>query len=130
MSDVVVVLNAGSSSLKFTLYEDRGEALGVLADGQVEGLFTEPRFKAKDGAGKLVGERTWRAGTQLGQEGAVEAIFSWCRSEVCSADRFRAVDSGWSSGGWSTRSRSCEPGDPGRPREIRPPGSPASAAQT
>lgn len=91
MSDVVVVLNAGSSSLKFTLYEDRGEALGVLADGQVEGLFTEPRFKAKDGAGKLVGERTWRAGTQLGQEGAVEAIFSWCRSEVCSADRIRAV---------------------------------------
>lgn len=91
MSDVIVVLNAGSSSLKFTLYEERGEALGVLADGQVEGLFTEPRFKAKDGEGRIVGERTWAAGTQLGQQGAVEAVFSWCGSEACSADRVRAV---------------------------------------
>jgi len=91
MSDVIVVLNAGSSSLKFTLYEERGEKLGVLADGQVEGLFTEPRFKAKDGEGRVVGERTWPAGTQLGQQGAVEAVFSWCGSEACSADRVRAV---------------------------------------
>lgn len=91
MSDVIVVLNAGSSSLKFTLYEERGETLGVLADGQVEGLFTEPRFKAKDGEGRRIGERTWPAGTQLGQQGAVEAVFSWCGSEACSADRVRAV---------------------------------------
>ncbi|NPV03507.1 MAG: acetate/propionate family kinase [Syntrophaceae bacterium] len=91
MSDVIVVLNAGSSSLKFTLYEERGETLQVLADGQVEGLFTEPRFKVKDGEGRVVGERTWPAGTQLGQQGAVEAVFSWCGSEACSADRVRAV---------------------------------------
>jgi len=91
MSDVILVLNAGSSSLKFTLYEDRGGELGALADGQVEGLFTEPRFRVKDGAGKVVGERTWPAGTRLGQEGAVEAVFSWCGSEACSADRVRAV---------------------------------------
>ncbi len=91
MSDVIVVLNAGSSSLKFTLYEERGETLGVLADGQVEGLFTDPRFSVKDGKGRLVGERTWPAGTQLGQQGAVEAVFSWCGSEACSADRVRAV---------------------------------------
>lgn len=91
MSDVIVVLNAGSSSLKFTLYTDQGPELGVLADGQVEGLFTQPHFKVKDGAGRLAGERTWPSGTQLGQAGAVEAIFSWCGSEACTAERVKAV---------------------------------------
>lgn len=91
MGDVIVVINAGSSSLKFTLYEERGETLGVLADGQVEGLFTEPRFKARDENGNVLAERTWPPGTQLGQEGAVEAVFSWCGSEACAAGRVRAV---------------------------------------
>ena len=91
MSDVIAVLNAGSSSMKFTFYEDRGKRLHVLADGQVEGLFTEPRFRVKDSAGRVIGERTWPSGTQLGQEGAVEAIFSWCGSDACSAERVGAV---------------------------------------
>ena len=57
MADLIIVLNAGSSSLKFTIYADRGEKPEVLYDGQIEGLFTESRFKAKDGSGKVVVEK-------------------------------------------------------------------------
>ncbi len=40
MSDAIAVLNAGSSSLKFSLYADRGGELELVARGQAEGLFT------------------------------------------------------------------------------------------
>jgi acetate kinase len=45
MKDLILILNAGSSSLKFTLFIDKGEKLEALYVGQVEGIVTEPRFK-------------------------------------------------------------------------------------
>ena len=58
MDGYLVVLNAGSSSLKFCIY---GTAAGDLwqleARGQVEGIGTSPRFSVKDGTGKAVGEQ-------------------------------------------------------------------------
>ncbi len=42
MSDVVLVLNAGSSSIKFSVFEAEGENI-PLFNGQVEGLYTAPR---------------------------------------------------------------------------------------
>src|SRR5262245_38715551 len=44
---VVLVLNAGSSSLKFCVYE-AGDAWRPAARGQIEGIGTSPRFTAKD----------------------------------------------------------------------------------
>lgn len=91
MGDLIVVLNAGSSSLKFTIYSARGEKPDVLYDGQIEALFTEPRFKAKDGVGKLVEEKKWPSGSKLGHEGAIEALFVWGRGVLNSTDRIVAV---------------------------------------
>ena len=52
MDDYALVLNAGSSSLKFCVYR-RPEASGwrLEARGQIDGIGTSPRFSAKDGAG-------------------------------------------------------------------------------
>jgi acetate kinase len=92
MKDLILVLNAGSSSLKFTLFIDKGGKLEVLYSGQVEGIVTEPRLKIKDGDGKVVGEKKWPAGKPLGHEGAIEAIFEWGRNNnVNAADRVAAV---------------------------------------
>jgi len=44
-ADAVLVLNAGSSSLKFALY--RGEALEQTLKGQIEGLGAAPRLSAQ-----------------------------------------------------------------------------------
>ncbi len=35
MADLILVLNAGSSSLKFTVYDDRGNKPEALYDGQI-----------------------------------------------------------------------------------------------
>ena len=62
MSDAIAVLNAGSSSLKFSLFAGRGDALELTARGQTEGLYTAPRFVAKDRHGKTLGEKFWGDG--------------------------------------------------------------------
>jgi len=52
MADHVLVLNAGSSSLKFGMYRQQEEGdLVLVAKGQVEGIGTRPRLSAKDEAG-------------------------------------------------------------------------------
>ena len=56
MSDAIIVVNAGSSSLKFSAYAVAESELNLEARGQIEGLGTSPRFRAKDGDGKLAGD--------------------------------------------------------------------------
>jgi acetate kinase len=81
MADAILVLNAGSSSLKFSVFLDR-ERPELLLRGQIEGLFTQPNFVARDNAGNAVGERTWPPGTQLGHSGAIEFLFGWGRGKL------------------------------------------------
>jgi acetate kinase len=91
MEDLILVLNAGSSSLKFTIYSDQGEKPEVLYNGQIEGLFTQSRFKAKDGSGKVVEEKSWPKESALDHEGAIEALFLWGRGVLGSAGSIKAV---------------------------------------
>jgi acetate kinase len=91
MGNLIVVLNAGSSSLKFTIYADKGGKPAALYDGQIEGIGTEPRFKVKDGAGKVVEDKKWPAGSSLDHEGAIDALFSWGSRVLNSSDRIVAV---------------------------------------
>ena len=51
MTELLLVLNAGSSSLKFAVFETAGEPWPVRARGQVEGIGTAPRMSASDGSG-------------------------------------------------------------------------------
>ena len=48
MSDAIAVLNAGSSSIKFSLFVLRTSALELELRGQIEGIYTAPHFVAKD----------------------------------------------------------------------------------
>ena len=82
MSDAILVLNAGSSSVKFSLFLEQGEALDLLLGGQIEGLHTTPRFKAKDAAGAIVGERQWAEGEALGHDGAIVHLASFLREQL------------------------------------------------
>jgi acetate kinase len=62
MAEVILVLNAGSSSIKFSAFEEQGGALELLVHGQVDGLYT-PRatFQALDGHGEHHANE-WTAG--------------------------------------------------------------------
>jgi acetate kinase len=80
MSDYAVVLNAGSSSLKFCVYE-RPTAAGwrLESRGQIEGIGTSPRFSAKDGAGQSLADHPL-SGTVHDGRTALDALAEWLRS--------------------------------------------------
>ena len=60
MEDTIVVINAGSSSLKFTLYSASSGALSPYLRGAVEGLYTnQAHFSAHDNDQRLLDERRW-----------------------------------------------------------------------
>jgi acetate kinase len=82
MTDAIAVLNAGSSSLKFSVFAERGTELELTARGQAEGLYTAPRFVAKDGAGKVLGEKSWGDGVKLGHDGALEHLIAFLRAAL------------------------------------------------
>jgi acetate kinase len=90
MADATLVLNAGSSSLKFSVFLD-GEPPRPLLRGQLEGILTRPRFVAKDASGKVVGEYDWPGGTCLGHAGAIEHLFTWGRARGLGGHHIAAV---------------------------------------
>jgi acetate kinase len=72
--DVILVLNAGSSSVKFCLYGEARGGTEVLLRGQVERLFSAPRFLAKGPDGKVVEEHAWDRPDAHDHASAVEEI--------------------------------------------------------
>jgi acetate kinase len=81
MPDVIAVVNAGSSSIKFAIFVVRDDHEEVLVRSQAEGIYTAPRFIAKDGKGKVLSEKSWPEGTKLGHDGAIDHLFAYVRSE-------------------------------------------------
>jgi acetate kinase len=90
MADAILVLNAGSSSLKFSVFLD-GDQPRPLLRGQLEGLYTQPHFVARDHAGAALGEQKWPAGTQLGHDGAIDFLFTWGRGGALTGHRIAAA---------------------------------------
>ena len=57
----ILVLNSGSSSLKFALYREKGEALELASQGEIEEMLTTPRFAAHDAKGAALAKNAWNA---------------------------------------------------------------------
>jgi acetate kinase len=74
MDGAIVVVNAGSSSIKFSLFAQRGGALELESRGQAEGIYVAPTFRAFDAAGKRISEKDWGKGVKLGHDGALEHL--------------------------------------------------------
>lgn len=90
MADAIVVLNAGSSSVKFSLFIQRNGDLELALNGQVEGLFTAPHFVVRDRDGTVVCEKSWGEGVNLGHDGALAHLIGVLRERLAS-DRLVGV---------------------------------------
>ena len=82
MADAIVVINAGSSSIKFSLFAVRGGDLVPDVRGQIEAISTAPHFVAKDPSDRTVAEKSWGEGTNLGHDGAMEHLRLFLRDEL------------------------------------------------
>lgn len=80
-SDFALVLNVGSSSLKFCVFRRPADnEWAVDARGQIEGIGTSPRLSVKDGAGAQISEESLGPEVNDGR-GAVDALAAWLRSK-------------------------------------------------
>jgi acetate kinase len=78
MTPVLIVLNAGSSSLKFQVYDMfDGAEPRLVWKGLYEGLGGAAHFIVKDTDGAILEEKTWSAGDQTGHEEALMHLVSW-----------------------------------------------------
>jgi acetate kinase len=82
MSDAILVLNAGSSSIKFLLFAERDGALDPVVRGQIEGLHTAPRFVARGVDGAVLAEKSWGEGVSIGHDGAVAHLADFLRGQA------------------------------------------------
>ncbi len=76
----LLCLNAGSSSVKFSLYGVADGSPVLLWGGQIEGLLTQPCFKAKDANGLTLNERHWDQPKRRAE--AVEIILDYVGLEA------------------------------------------------
>lgn len=76
MTDALLILNAGSSSLKFSVFHNC-EPPELLLRGQLSGLPLRPRFVAHDETGTLLDDCAWPSGDTLSHQEAIEFLFDW-----------------------------------------------------
>ena len=80
MDDYALVLNAGSSSLKFCVFvKPAGEGWRQASRGQIEGIGTSPRISARNGDRQVLINQDLDAGI-LDQRSALDALAHWLRS--------------------------------------------------
>lgn len=81
MDDYALVLNAGSSSLKFCVFSrPSGANWRVESRGQIEGIGTSPRLKAKDAENNTLIAEKLSASVNDGRK-ATESLAAWLRSQ-------------------------------------------------
>ena len=79
MDDYALVLNAGSSSLKFCVYQPAGADWRADLRGQIEGIGTAPHLIAKDETGRAVEDRSLGEAVRDARS-ALDEFASWLRS--------------------------------------------------
>jgi len=80
MTPVLIVLNAGSSSLKFQVFDMPDEAEPQLVwRGLYEGLGGDARFTVKDASGSILDESSWGQGEEIGHEDSLMHLIAWLR---------------------------------------------------
>jgi acetate kinase len=78
--DTILVVNAGSSSVKFQVFAVEGDALNRLIKGQVEGIRTRPKLRAAGADGKPLIEQTYAPEQVPDVAAALRTAGAWLRN--------------------------------------------------
>ncbi len=71
MSDAILVVNAGSSSVKFSLFDVADGALALVLRGEIEGIGNAPRLALRDAQGRVLETRSLASAVDLDHAGAI-----------------------------------------------------------
>ncbi len=81
MSGSILTLNAGSSSVKFALF-DASENLQETVRGEIENLSGAPHFHAQDQRGEILAEKRWGAGETPAFPSVLDELLAFAESHL------------------------------------------------
>jgi acetate kinase len=83
MTETILVVNAGSSSIKFQLFEiGTRDRLKRRFKGQIDGVGTHPRLLAKTPEGELLVDETWPAAEVNSVPAALDKVIGFLRPQI------------------------------------------------
>ena len=83
MKSAILVLNAGSSSIKFSLFDEVEAAYDPpLAEGAIEGIGTAARFKASLAEGGAPQEKSWPGSENPSHAELYEFLLDWIADQL------------------------------------------------
>ena len=83
MSEAIVVVNAGSTSLKFAAYAvDPSRSLPLLCRGQIDSMESNPHFVVKNAAGKPLDVHEWGEDHAIDHKAALHFVITWLESNL------------------------------------------------
>ncbi|MCG5240000.1 acetate/propionate family kinase [Azospirillum doebereinerae] len=83
MTKAILVINAGSSSLKFSVFRDSGAGDPVAAiNGQISGIGTAPVFEAKDIDRKPLEGKAWQPGEASDRTALLAYLLDWIEARL------------------------------------------------
>jgi acetate kinase len=98
VADALLTINAGSSSIKFALFE-ANEALPKIVAGAIENIGEAPRFYVEAGS-DIIFEKIWPHGELLSHEDLLTPLLDWVEQHLGES---MAGSSLFSPSGWMTR---------------------------
>ena len=81
--NAILVVNAGSSSLKFSVFrEAQGGEVAVAINGQISGIGTAPRFEAKDTAKRPLADKAWGPDEKSDRTALLSHLLDWVEEHL------------------------------------------------
>jgi hypothetical protein len=86
LADTILVVNAGSSSIKFSVYEiGDARTLGLASKGQMDGIGTQPRLRTRDARGAALTDQKYSADDVPDVSAAMVCVGGWLRTNLAGA---------------------------------------------
>jgi len=82
MNRAILALNAGSSSIKFALYEHGLTAQRLISRGVIEGIGEDPHLIARAPDGTVVDQQAWGASVTASHEELLSPLLAWMTSHL------------------------------------------------
>ncbi|MGA8651166.1 MAG: acetate/propionate family kinase [Xanthobacteraceae bacterium] len=83
MTEATVVVNAGSTSLKFAAYAvDASRSLPLLCHGQIDSMESDPHFVVENAAGKQLGVHEWGKDRAIDHKTALHFVITWLEANL------------------------------------------------
>ena len=81
MANAILTLNAGSSSIKFALFNHGDGAMPAKPElvGQIDGIGARPHLKAKDAAGQVIDDSDLPLAGEAAHRAALAFLVDWLR---------------------------------------------------